>query len=396
MHSRQQDRTASHLRLIRLLSPVEIVALAALSWGLFFTHLAGRRFYWLARENLELFSMMLLWYVPCLAVRYAARLFSWRRRTARMLYLAYYVILSVFLMGSNLVTALVSLRAAGTSAVAVRLIGRVDLALAAVVVVCLLIAGKRDPRRAWQLTRAELSDLLWGLRLLISLAVVFSVYSNLKAIIPVLRPGLWDGLLYRLDRTLFLGRDPLALLASITSPHFRLLMIRSYYCLFFFLLFGLSGAFVFGTRHDFLKVLLGLQLTYLLGLVGYYLIPSVGPAFYNETWHLFTATSSEELKTGLYQLYCMMCEAPTTTPVDIFQGLAAFPSLHVAIMGLFLYHLWRLEKVLVWLLIIPTVLLTVSTIYLGWHYVVDIPAGLVVTVAAVFLADHLLREKPPA
>ena len=223
MHSRQQDRAASHLRLARLLSPVEIVALAALSWGLFFTHLAGRPFYWLGRANLELFGVMLLWYVPCLVVRYAAHLFSWPHRVTRALYLAYYIALSVLLMGSNLLTALVSLRSSVTSAAIIHLIGRADLFLAGAAAGCLLLAARRDARRAWRVTRSELSDLLRGLRLLVSLAVIFSVYSNLKAIIPVLRPGLWDALLYRLERENFIpSARPSAVLPRTLEDLFRL------------------------------------------------------------------------------------------------------------------------------------------------------------------------------
>ncbi len=376
-------------RILEAVSPIELTVAAALPPAILFTRLAGRRFDWLLIENLQLFAGMLSWFVPCLLARFVGHLFKWPRSVMRAVFLAYYLVVTLWLMGTGMLTALVRTQWLSSAITGEYPIGTIDLYLTLATLVMMLAAYRKDPAHTLDATAREVRELLIILRFLISLALMFSIYSNLKAVIPVIRPGLYDPVLYHMDKILFLGHDPFRLITSITSPAFALLMVRSYYCLFFFLLFGLSGAFVFRSVRFFEKVVLALILTYLLSTIGYYLVPSVGPAFHNETWQLFRATSGEPLKIGLYRLYRMMCRSPATAPLDVFQGLAAFPSVHVAVMSVFLYYLWKCEKILALILVIPSILLTVSTIYLGWHYVVDLPAGLLVAVFAILTTEYM-------
>jgi membrane-associated phospholipid phosphatase len=77
--------------------------------------------------------------------------------------------------------------------------------------------------------------------------------------------------------------------------------------------------------------------------------------------------------------------------VHTAQGIAAFASLHVSIIftGVLVAHmlgLGRRLRVGAWVLLALT---TTSTIYLGWHYVVDDLGGLVLAAMAVALAKAL-------
>ncbi len=371
-------------------SPVEVVVLVVLPIGMGMAHAAGRRFEWLAWANLKLTAGLLSWIAPCLLVHFTGRLLRLRRRVVRGLYLGYYWLLALFLIGSNIEAALIRTGWLMRGSAVLYSIAVIDGLLVLPVLGAAFVARRRDGLHADMVILSELIELTYILRLLVSLGILFAVYSNLKALIPVFRTGLWDPVYYQWDKLLFFGHDPLPILAGAFGERFRALMERSYFFLFFFLIFGLSAAYVYRSVRYFEKALLAMVLTYVLGTAAYYIAPSVGPAFHDQTWNLFAGTSGAPLKASLYRSYRAICEAPRQAPIHLFQGLAAFPSLHVAVMVVFLYYLWYCERLLVYTLLPPMLLMTVSTVYLGWHYVVDIPGGIAVGAAGIWLADRMI------
>src|SRR5204863_7555967 len=68
-----------------------------------------------------------------------------------------------------------------------------------------------------------------------------------------------------------------------------------------------------------------------------------------------------------------------------------FPSLHVAISSIVLYYAWRRGRI--WFgVALPLVLANwLSTLYLRYHYLVDVMAGWITAIAAIALAAWILR-----
>jgi membrane-associated phospholipid phosphatase len=80
------------------------------------------------------------------------------------------------------------------------------------------------------------------------------------------------------------------------------------------------------------------------------------------------------------------------------QAIAAFASLHIAmsftaLLAAYMLQLGRRVKQLLWVWLGLTF---VGTVYLGWHYVVDDIAGLVIGAAALLLARALTGFDPRA
>ncbi len=78
------------------------------------------------------------------------------------------------------------------------------------------------------------------------------------------------------------------------------------------------------------------------------------------------------------------------------QAIAAFASLHIAmsftaVLGAHLLGLGRRVKIALWVWLAVTV---TSTVYLGWHYVVDDLAGLVIGALALLTARVLTGVDP--
>jgi membrane-associated phospholipid phosphatase len=75
-----------------------------------------------------------------------------------------------------------------------------------------------------------------------------------------------------------------------------------------------------------------------------------------------------------------------------------FPSLHVGLSSLVLWYGYRLSRRWFWILLLPVVANWVSTVYLRYHYLVDVFAGWVVAAVAIWIAGLLLvlesRWKP--
>ena len=125
----------------------------------------------------------------------------------------------------------------------------------------------------------------------------------------------------------------------------------------------------------------------MLGLVSYYLVPSLGPVFVDPPLaDQMPATAVWNLQQVLLVDRVRFIDDPMGS--GSIQSIAGFASLHVSVLftAALMAYLLRARRVLqvgLWTLLGLTVL---ATIYFGWHYVVDDIAGLVIGGLSVYLA----------
>jgi membrane-associated phospholipid phosphatase len=65
----------------------------------------------------------------------------------------------------------------------------------------------------------------------------------------------------------------------------------------------------------------------------------------------------------------------------------AFPSGHTMLALVVLFYTWRYEKRLLFLFAPIALLIIISTIYLRYHYAVDVLAGIILTVPTIVAAE---------
>lgn len=186
-------------------------------------------------------------------------------------------------------------------------------------------------------------------------------------LVPLINPRDVDGLLVQIDRYLFLGNDPTVLLESITFPVItELLQIAytSYYALPIAL-----GGFIYA-RGDKISfhivaptILLGLYLCYL----GYYVTPAIGPRFtldHLQTFPLQGVLSYDFIRTSL----------------DTIEGITrdCCPSGHTLVSVLTVSLAYRYYRPFFRIASVWAALIVVSTVYLRYHYVVDLIAALII------------------
>jgi membrane-associated phospholipid phosphatase len=185
-----------------------------------------------------------------------------------------------------------------------------------------------------------------------------------------------DATLLGLDRRFF-GETPSVVLQRFVTPG-RSDVMSVFYFLHLVLPPVLAVLLYRRRRDTFREFLLAVLLAGCLGSIGYVLVPATGPAV------AFPRLFSVPLAGGIYD--------PVTRILDVARAPRdVFPSLHVGLSTIVLWYGFRRSRA-TGLVLLPLVLGNwLSTVYLRYHYMVDVFAGWATAAAAVRVAGVLLR-----
>lgn len=216
-----------------------------------------------------------------------------------------------------------------------------------------------------------------------TLALLGPVYSWAKVLIPFFRTRTFDAEVYRLELAVHLGIDPgpvsLAILERV--PWAATLVDWSY--LQYVLLLSFSVAWFvttpdLGTRNRFVR---GFVLLWLSGLAIYWAFPTLGPVYVFEELRPDVARlfpGNHALQMELFANYgnVLRVLAGEARPIQITYGIAAMPSLHVALPAYLTALSWERRSPLRVPYLVVTVVLSIGCVATGWHYLVDAHAGI--------------------
>jgi len=217
---------------------------------------------------------------------------------------------------------------------------------------------------------------------------ILAIFDSLS-FIPLLHPRDEDSLLLAMDRAL-LGVDLSLWLERYTSPWLTELMQISY-LVYYVVPFLVLGA-LYRRRPartgqpgpDFDLCVTALALSHYLAFVGYLTVPALGPRF------ALASRFHVEL-TGLW------LAAPIHDALNFLEGIKrdAFPSGHTSTALLSLYYAVRFTPRLVPVIAPGVFLMILSTMYLRYHYLVDVLAGALLAAGCILLARLLCRLRLP-
>jgi membrane-associated phospholipid phosphatase len=134
-------------------------------------------------------------------------------------------------------------------------------------------------------------------------------------------------------------------------------------------------------RNTFNSAAFAILLCFYLSYIGYLLVPAVGPRF--TLSHVQTAD--------------IRADPATLWVRQTLDGLEhnktdAFPSGHTAVALVTLVYAWKYRERVLFLILAPAVLaLIFSTVYLRYHYVVDVIAGILLAALTVVIAPMAHR-----
>lgn len=239
----------------------------------------------------------------------------------------------------------------------------------------LWLAGQRLPQLRRRLQEAHFWQAIGSLaRFGLPLLAVLSLYRTMNFFISVLNPNDKDAMLAAIDRVLFFGHNPSYLLERLITPALTRYLYTVYVAWFPLVFVTILVLFLRGHRDILKQFLLAMLLTFYTGYVSYLFVPAVGP--------LYAMPFRVDLSGGALGAF--------TNSLTHDYGIArdVFPSLHTAITLVMFRAVWRAERSLRWPAAILAGSILFSTVYLRFHYVIDVLAGILLALATTWLAPR--------
>lgn len=224
-----------------------------------------------------------------------------------------------------------------------------------------------------------------------TLLVVTVCHFECKAWRPLVNPHRFGALYESVDRLL----SPVVALCN----HFVRLMehaglnvgaaYHGWFILLFFVCFGLHALYDSPTGQR--QVILGVGWILALGGVCYWIAPAVGPFIYRHG----VDGEATLIQLHMWQKFTLFVTTGRIPASYFLMPPAAMPSLHIAHAAFFIWMLRRISRPLS-LFFVPGLLwFMVTAVGLAWHYILDIPAGLLLAAVAVVLVRKMLPDAQP-
>ena len=208
----------------------------------------------------------------------------------------------------------------------------------------------------------------------------YAAFRNLKSMAPFINEKSWDVEFARIDRELWFGKEPATVLHDLFGTGIAAHFFSTVYFIWIALVpvsIAIALVFTRSTRAGSWYVT-AVAFDWALGALFYILFPSVGPVYNAQQRGMFDGLP----ETYNTRLADSMWDDRVAVLGDRFasgtlQTTAAFPSLHVGIMVTICLvvsyiGLSRWIRITAWVFLGLTVL---ATIYLGWHFFIDVLAG---------------------
>ncbi len=213
----------------------------------------------------------------------------------------------------------------------------------------------------------------------VALFTVLFIFNSLGTLISSIQTTTFDSSLSAIDYKIF-GINPTEWMDRLVSPALTVILQFAYVS-YYFITFLLGVVFISkGRLGEFEEFLFGSLLCFYLSYICYMLVPANGPRF------------ALNLNVGELQAYPFIKVIQDTLDVLEKNKIDAFPSGHTAISLMSLYYAWKKREKKLFVVLIPVVTgLIISTVYLRYHYVIDVIGGIALTGLTIVMAPGLRR-----
>jgi membrane-associated phospholipid phosphatase len=207
---------------------------------------------------------------------------------------------------------------------------------------------------------------------------VILIYESLGDLIQYLHPDI-DPLLIRIDFFLF-GVHPTVWIEQWIVPWFTDIMSFAYVSYYFLPVILVVTLYLKNQREDLNRSIFVLIFSYYISFVGYILFPAIGPRY--TLTHLQSVPLEGSLLTDLVR--------------DVLNAIEhnkrdCMPSGHTQIVLTVLFLSHRYERVLFYIFLPLVCGLVLSTVYLRYHYVIDLFVGTAIAVGCMIVGPRLYR-----
>jgi membrane-associated phospholipid phosphatase len=201
-----------------------------------------------------------------------------------------------------------------------------------------------------------------------------------------------DQYLIAIDKFIF-GVNPTQFLLQYSTPIITEVLQIAYASFFIMPLLLLLELQISNRIIKFKFLAFSLVLGFILSYIGYFLFPAVGPRF---TLHVFENMNSELpglwLTDFLREIINVGESIPkgTINPIEVVQR-DVFPSGHTQMTLITIFLAFKFRTKTRYFIYISGTLLIIATVYLRYHYVIDLFGGLFFMILTMYLAKILFN-----
>jgi mitochondrial fission protein ELM1 len=239
--------------------------------------------------------------------------------------------------------------------------------------------------------RAAGDYLLLGLFIL-----VIYIHFNVKMWIPVINPRLYDQDYFAVDQA---ARSLIVLFDDLRGFLARILPnVDLWYQAAFFAVFVLSFlSHALGRRRFHYHNMTALLLIESVGPLTYLIAPAVGPFIFQHGQSALATAAQFRM----YNVYEMARSGGAAWIRDhggqfFADPLAAMPSLHVGASFIIAYYAVKARLWVAPVAVFAFCWIFIESVAARWHYLVDLPVGILLAVAVISITNHLYRRTPAA
>ena len=234
----------------------------------------------------------------------------------------------------------------------------------------------------------NLGQIIHDLRLLHAVALMFVVYINLKHLIPFIAYRYFDHELLAIETKLF-GASATEHLITLFGANSALLLSKMYKLFYNYTAFLIIVMVLQRPSESAQRFVATFTLVWLLGILMVYALPTLGPCFtVPDLIANLPLTEVSDMQEKLWAHKAAMGLNPhSTIPVYLISG---FPSLHLAVPivgSIFLGDNFPKLAAVSWMFAFITL---ITTLYFGWHYVLDDIGSVVLALTAIKFAHVLV------
>ena len=214
--------------------------------------------------------------------------------------------------------------------------------------------------------------------------VVYLMYEQVHAFVRIVHPRDYDHLLIAADRALF-GVDPTVWIGQFATPFLTEYLQICYFMFYLLPIMHAVELAASGQQGKFDAFIRGITYCYAISYLLYFVMPAIGPRF---TLHDFAATDTE--LPGLW-LTPLLRDIVNQGGGIVGPGLDAamvvnrdcMPSGHTMLTIVNIMLAFRLGSKFKWFFVVIGGSLIVATVYMRYHYVIDVLVGAVLAVACL-------------
>lgn len=223
-------------------------------------------------------------------------------------------------------------------------------------------------------------------RLILLALAVYMVYLNTQNLLSIVNPHIYDDILIKWDIAIF-GKDPTQYFDPIRNPLLTEIMQLTYVSFYFLPM--IHGVILYRDNKNwelnelYNQIIFGFLLSYLL----YFIMPAIGPRF---TLFDFATLDSEMpgiLFTDAARAFVNVgggVPPGTINPAEIVSR-DCMPSGHTMLTLINMLLVYKYKTKFKWFFYLVGGCLILSTLYLRYHYGIDVIAGIIFAIISIYI-----------